>query len=192
MRESALFGTMFGLGAGAVLVGVTVSRLVVGQPPEKHAEAPSSVARETAPALAAETARPAQVQSPPSPVVSSAVEPPKVARPREPHAPRKHLRPPAVVETPPTTAPAVQETPSPPVVQQLPSAMAPVVQESPPTTASVPKREAAAAEPPPPDVGDAPIASPSPVAVVRGGAARPSARAPGARVIQVEPQDGAR
>jgi len=171
MRESALFGTMFGLGAGAVLVGVTVSRLVVGQP--------------------AETARPAQVQSPPPAVVSSAVEPPKVARPREPHAPRKHLRPPAVVETSPTTAPVVQETPSPPVVQQLPSAMAPVVQESPPTTASVPKREAAAAELPP-DIGDAPIASHPPVAVVRGGAARPGSRAPGARVIQVEPQDGAR
>jgi hypothetical protein len=153
MRESALFGTMFGLGAGAVLVGVTVSRLVVGQPPEKPA-----------------------------------VEPPKVARPREPRAPpRKHLRPPAVVETSPTTAPVVQETPSPPVVQQLPSAMAPVVQEPPPTTASVPKREAAAAEPPALEVRDTPITSPSPVAVVRGGAARPGSRAPGARVIQVEP-----
>jgi hypothetical protein len=192
MRESALFGTMFGLGAGAVLVGVTVSRLVVGQPPEKPAEAPSSVARETAPAVAAETPRPAQVQSPPSPVVSSAVEPPKAARPRESHAPRKHLRPPAVVEASPTTAPVVQETPSPPVVQQLPSAMAPVVQEPPPTRASVPNREALAAESPALEVRDTPIASPSPVVVVRGGAARPGSRAPGARVIQVEPQDAAR
>jgi hypothetical protein len=192
MRESALFGTMFGLGAGAVLVGVTVSRLVVGQPPEKPAEAPSSVASEAAPALAAETARPAQVQSPPPAVVSSAVEPPKVARPREPHAPRKHLRPPAVVETSPTTAPVVQVTPPPPFVQDPPSAMAPVVQESPPTMASVPNREALAAEPPALEARDTPITSPSPVAVVRGGAARPGSRAPGARVIQVEPQDAAR
>jgi len=83
MRESALFGTMFGLGAGAVLVGVTVSRLVVGQPSDKPAEESPTVATETAPALAAENARPAQAPSPLPAVVSSAVEPPKVARPRE-------------------------------------------------------------------------------------------------------------
>ena len=57
MRESALFGTMFGLGAGAVLVGVTVSRLVVGQ-------ATDNAAAEL-PAVAVETVRPAAVEPPP-------------------------------------------------------------------------------------------------------------------------------
>ena len=77
MRERALFGIMFGLGAGAVLVGVTVSRLVVGHTSEKLAE----------PAALAGT----QVA-----VVSPAVEPPPQAATQRQHraVPRKHLRAP--------------------------------------------------------------------------------------------------
>lgn len=86
MRESALFGTMFGLGAGAVLVGVTVSRLVVGQVAEKPAAEPAAAA----------------VQVPPA-AVSSAAEPP-VAVQRQGHAlPRKHRRPPVEEEAPVAT-----------------------------------------------------------------------------------------
>src|SRR5262249_29964238 len=73
MREGALFATMFGLGAGAVLVGVTVSRLVIGQPPERPAdERPVLAAEESVPAVAeavaAEAAPPAPgAQGPPRP-----------------------------------------------------------------------------------------------------------------------------
>lgn len=89
MRESTLFGTMFGLGAGAVLVGVTVSRLVVGQTPEKPA---------------AELAA-AAVQAPPA-AVSAAPEPrAETAVPRQGRAlARKHRRPPVEDETSAATA----------------------------------------------------------------------------------------
>jgi hypothetical protein len=162
MREGALFGTMFGLGAGAVLVGVTVSRLVVGQAPEKPAAAPPAAVAETLPAKVSSAAEPrAAVSSPAEPpaVVSSAAEPPApVAVSRQRRAVvRKHRRPPAPEETPLATA-------------------------------SVPTGATETVPPPPADV-DRP-----PVAVVRGGAARPipGARTPGPRIIQVDPLDGGR
>jgi hypothetical protein len=86
MRESALFGTMFGLGAGAVLVGVTVSRLVVGQVPEKPAAEPAAAA----------------VQAPPA-AVSSAAEPPVAVQRQGRALPRKHRRPPVEGEAPVAT-----------------------------------------------------------------------------------------
>lgn len=91
MRESALFGTMFGLGAGAVLVGVTVSRLVVGQVPEKSAAEPAAITVQAPPA---ETAIPRVVEPP----AQTAVQ-------RQGRAlPRKHRRPPVEEESPAATA----------------------------------------------------------------------------------------
>src|SRR5262249_31082848 len=89
MRESALFGTMFGLGAGAVLVGVTVSRLVVGQTPERPAAEL---------AAAAVQAPPADVSAAPEPRAETAI-------PRQGRAlARKHRRPPVEDESPAATA----------------------------------------------------------------------------------------
>jgi len=141
MREGALFGTMFGLGAGAVIVGVTVSRLVVGQPPEQPAEEPP----------------PSAAVVPPPAIVVSPAEPPAEAKRQRRTVVRKHLRPSAPEETPLATA-------------------------------AVPSGEAEAVVPPPTAAGDPPIG------IVRGGAARPSpgARAPGPRIIQVDPRDGDR
>src|ERR1043166_7928324 len=70
MREGALFATLFGRGAGAVLVGMPVSRLVVGQPPETLAEEPAPVVAEAPP--------PAIVEPVSSAVVLPAAEPPAV------------------------------------------------------------------------------------------------------------------
>lgn len=101
MRESALFGTMFGLGAGAVLVGVTVSRLVVGQTPEKPAAEL---------AAAAVQAPPADVSAAPEPRAETAVL-------RQGRAlARKHRRPPVEDETPAATAsiPKVEAEAAPP------------------------------------------------------------------------------
>jgi hypothetical protein len=183
MRESALFGTMFGLGAGAVLVGVTVSRLVVGQAPEKPAEEPPAAVVEATPAavgpappVIVKPAPSAAMQSSPPPVVSSVAPPAEVAlsgqhRP----VPRKHLRAPAVQEAAPKPAP--------------------VVEPAPPATGSIANREAPPAAPKPsvqaddpPIARDAPVADDGPITIVRGGVARPALRAPGAHVIQVEPQ----
>jgi hypothetical protein len=165
MREGALFATMFGLGAGAVLVGVTVSRLVVGQAPERAAVEP--------PVAAAEAPPPAIVEPPPPAVFSPAAEPSAVV-------------------------PPVVEPPAPPAVQRQQRTVvrkhrrAPVQEETPVATATVPRGEAEAVAPPsvavaPPSAegGDAPIA------IVRGGAARPNSggRAPGPRIIQVDPHD---
>jgi hypothetical protein len=166
MRESALFGTMFSLGAGAVLAGVTVSRLVVGQAPEKSAEEP--------PAVAIETARPAAVEPPPP---AAATPPSAVAPPVAPRAeialsgqhrplPRKHRRATVAEKSAPPPAPVVQET-------------AP--------TASIAKREVPT--PPRAQVDDTPIARDAPIAIVRGGVARMESPAPGAHIIQVEPRD---
>jgi hypothetical protein len=168
MREGALFGTMFGLGAGAVLVGVTVSRLVVGQAPEKRAEEPPPAAVEAPPVI---------VGPPPPVVVAPATEPPAVA---------SSTVPPSVVVSP--AEPPVE------AVQRQRRAVArkhrrpPLQQETPLATASVPTGEAEPAVPPPSVVGHAPVA------IVRGGAARPSpgSRAPGPRIIQVDPHDGER
>jgi hypothetical protein len=107
MREGALFATMFGLGAGAVLVGVTVSRLVVGQAPERAADEP--------PVAAAEALAPTIVAPPPSAVISPVVEPPAVVPSATEPAPpavrrqhrtlvRKHRRPPVQEDTPLATA----------------------------------------------------------------------------------------
>jgi hypothetical protein len=91
MRERALFSTMFGLGVGAVIVGVTVSRLVVGPAVENGAETP--------PAAAAETA---------SAAVSSAAQPQRQHRVR----PRKHRRPAVIEPVPAASAPSPEaETP---------------------------------------------------------------------------------
>ena len=85
MRERALFGTMFGLGAGAVLVGVTVSRLVVGQAPEKPPEEPPTVAAQARTTVVAPAAQP-----PPQPAI----------RRQHRALARKHRRPPVVEEAP--------------------------------------------------------------------------------------------
>ena len=89
MRESALFGTMFGLGAGAVLVGVTVSRLVVGQVPEKSAAEPATVGAQTPPAI---------VSPPAEPPAQTAVQ--RQGRGLS----RKHRRPPVEEESTAATA----------------------------------------------------------------------------------------
>ena len=107
MREGALFATMFGLGAGAVLVGMTVSRLVVGQPPETLAEEPAPVFAEALPPAIVEPPSPVvvvPVAEPPA-VVLSATEPAPasaVERQRRTLA-RKHRRP-MPEETPFATA----------------------------------------------------------------------------------------
>jgi hypothetical protein len=160
MREGALFATMFGLGAGAVLVGVTVSRLVVGQAPERAAVEP--------PVAAAEAPPPAIVEPPPPAVFSPAAEPPAVA-------------------------PPVVDLPAPPAVERQHRAVVrnhrrpPLREETPLATPSVPAGEAETIVPPPTVVGE-------PVAILRGGAARsnPGGRAPGPRIIQVDPQDTGR
>src|SRR5262249_20801159 len=118
-----------------------------------------------------------------------------------------HIEPPApVIVAPPTPAvvpPAVEPSPAavvPPVVEPPAAASQrqqravirkprrPPVPEEPVATATVPRDEAETAVPPPTEGGDAPVA------IVRGGAARPlpGARAPGPRIIQVDPHDGAR
>ena len=169
MREGALFGTMFGLGAGAVIVGVTVSRLVVGQAPEQTAEQP--------PPAAAEAPPPAIVAPLPPAVVSPAIEPPSVASSGAP--PIVGLSP---AEPPAEAIPRQRRT----VVRK--HRRAPAQEETPLATASVPRGEAETVVPPPAE------GSHPPVAIVRGGAARPSpgSRAPGPRVIQVDPPDGTR
>jgi hypothetical protein len=173
MREGALFGTTFGLGAGAVLVGVTVSRLVVGQAPPKAIEQPPAAAVEMAPSAAVvETAPPATAEPSPRAVVPPVASPPAEIATAGQHRPlpRKHRRPSADDEIAPRSAPAASDT-------------------SP--TASIAEREAPTAAPPPPraEVMGAPDAREAPVAIVRGGLLRPGMRAPGARIIQVEPQD---
>jgi hypothetical protein len=179
MRESALFGTMFGLGAGAVLVGVTVSRLVGGPAPEKPAEQPSAAVVEAAPP-AAVTPPPAAIPSAPPPVVSSVAPPAEIALSGQHRAlPRKHRRPPAEAAAPSAPAPIVEATPRTP---------APVVEQTPPATASIANREAPSPAPQPARVDDPPVARDGPIAIVRGGVARPASGGPGARVIQVEPQ----
>jgi hypothetical protein len=169
MREGALFATMFGLGAGAVIVGVTVSRLVVGQAPEQPAEEPPPAAVEAPP--------PAIVAPPPPAVVAPATEPPAVA---------SSAVPPSVVVSP-------AEPPAEAIGRQHRVVVRkhrrpPLQQETPLATASVPTGEAEPAVPSPSVVGHAPVA------IVRGGAARPSpgSRAPGPRIIQVDPHDDER
>jgi hypothetical protein len=236
MRESALFGTMFGLGAGAVLVGVTVSRLVVGQASDKAVEGPPAAVAETAPRAVVEAAPPAAVEPSPPAAVSSVAPPHAGMAMAGQHRPlpRKHRRPPAVEEAArktapvardnvptasiakreaptavpppaekaaPKAAPVVQEPAPPPSIakREAPTAAplpaekaapkaAPVVQEPVPP-ASVASREAPTAVPPPrAEVTDAPFAPDAPIAIVRGGVARPESQGPGARIIQVEPQ----
>jgi hypothetical protein len=159
MREGALFGTMFGLGAGAVLVGVTVSRLVVGQAPEKPAAEPTAAAAETLPAEVSSGAEPRALVPPPTEppaVVSSTAESPaQAATQRQRRAVvRRHRRP-------------------------------PVMEQTPLATDTVPTGETETVVPSHTGIDQPPIA------VVRGGAARPSpgARAPGPHIIQVDPQD---
>jgi hypothetical protein len=236
MRESALFGTMFGLGAGAVLVGVTVSRLVVGQASDKTVEGPPAAVAETAPRAVVEAAPPAAVEPSPPAAVSSVAPPHAGMAMAGQHRPlpRKHRRPPAVEEAArktapvardnvppasiakreaptaapapaekaaPKTAPVAQEpapppsiakreapTAAPPPAEKAAPKAAPVVQEPVPP-ASVASREAPTAVPPPrAEVTDAPFAPDAPIAIVRGGVARPESQGPGARIIQVEPQ----
>jgi Meckel syndrome type 1 protein len=161
MRESALFGTMFGLGAGAVLVGVTVSRLVVGQASDKAVEAPAAVI-ETASPAAVDTAPPAAVEPSP-PVAVPSVAPPPAGMAMAGHhrpLPRKHRRP-AVEEAAPKTAPvgkdiapsasvANREAPpaAPPPAENAAPKAGPVAQDTAPP-ASIASREAPTAAPPP-------------------------------------------
>jgi len=203
MRESALFGTMFGLGAGAVLVGVTVSRLVVGQASDKTVEGPPPAVAETAPRAVVEAAPPAAVEPSPPGAVSSVAPPHAGMAMAGQHRllPRKHRRPPAVEEAARKTAPvardnvppasiAKREAPTavPPPAEKAAPKAAPVVQEPAPPP-SIASREAPTAVPPPrAEVTDAPFAPDAPIAIVRGGVARPESQGPGARIIQVEPQ----
>ena len=129
MREGALFATMFGLGAGAVLVGVTVSRLVVGQPPEGLAEEP-------APAVA-EAPLPAIAASPAPAVVAPVAEPPAVV--------------PSATESP--AAPAVERQRRALVRKHR----RPIPEETPFATASVPRAEVEPVAPPPTEAGHPPI-----------------------------------
>ena len=199
MREGALFGTMFGLGVGAVLVGVTVSRLVVGQAPEQPAEEPPPAAAEApppavvapqSPAVVAppspavvERPSPAVVERPPPSVVSPVAEPPAVASPvAEPPAVASSAVPPPVVLPP-------AEPPAEAIARQRRTVVrkhrrAPVQEETPLATASAPTGEAEPAVP-------SPVVGHAPVTILRGGAARPSpgSRAPGPRIIQVDPRD---
>lgn len=180
MRESVLFGTMFGLGAGAVLVGVTVSRLVVGQAPEKAAEEPPAAAVERAPPAASTLPPAAAIHSATPPVVSSVAPRPEIALSGQHRAlPRKHRRSSRVEEAAPTAAPVVEATPA---TRPL------VLEPSPPATASIANREAPPPAPPTPQVTDEPIERDAPIAIVRGGVARPASHGPGAHIIQVEPQ----
>ncbi|MBV8753418.1 MAG: hypothetical protein JO328_11230 [Hyphomicrobiales bacterium] len=162
MRESALFGTMFGLGAGAVLVGVTVSRLVGGQVPEKPVEEPTAAVVEAPPPAAA-------IQSAPPPAVAP-VAPPAVIALSGQHRmlSRKHHRPPTPEEAVPKPAPLIEE---------------------PAPTASIATREAPPAAPPMAQVTDDRIARDAPIAIVRGGVVRPALRAPGPHIIHVQPPD---
>jgi hypothetical protein len=196
MREGALFATMFGLGAGAVLVGVTVSRLVVGQPPERPAEEPAVLAVEesvpaVAEAVAAKAAPPAVAEAPPRPVV---VEPPPAAAvapvPAPPAAIAVPAPPPAVVSSP--APPAIVSPPTEPRAEVAPPRQQrkavrkhrrpPAQDEAPLATASIPTDEAE------PHASSAAVRH-APIAIVRGGAARPSpgVRAPGPHIIQVDP-----
>jgi len=104
MREGALFGTTFGLGAGAVLVGVAVSRLVVGQPADKPGENPPPAVVEAAPADVTE-APPAVVSSVPQRSADAATP-----RPRR-VLPRKHLRAPGHEPAPVASTPADEPAP---------------------------------------------------------------------------------
>lgn len=137
MRAGALFGMMFGLGLGAVAIGVTVSRLVIGPAVEKGGQPPAVPVVAAAP-----------------PVISSAAAPVAAitARRRDAALARTHRRPTVVEPTPPASRPASDD------IAQI-------------------------AAPPPVVGGDAPIA------IVRGGPAvgLPASRAPGARIIQVDP-----
>src|ERR1043166_9458228 len=107
MREGALFATMFGLGSGAVLVGMTVSRLVVGQPPETLAEEPAPVVAEALPPAIVEPPSPVvvvPVAEPPAVVLSSTEPEPAPVLERQRRAlVRKHRRP-TPEETPFATA----------------------------------------------------------------------------------------
>ena len=184
MREGALFATMFGLGAGAVIVGVTVSRLVVGQAPEQFAEEP--------PPAAAEAPPPAIVAPPPAAVVAPAAEPPAVASSAAPPAVvAPAAEPPAVASSaaPPAIVVSPAEPPAEAIARQRRTVVrkhrrAPAQEETPLATASVPTGEAEPAVP-------SPVVGRAPVAIVRGGAARPNPgpRAPGPRIIQVDPRD---
>jgi hypothetical protein len=195
MREGGLFATMFGLGAGAVLVGVTVSRLVVGQlserpvgePPVLAAEVPvpavvEAVAAEAAAAAAGAPPRPAVLEPPPAAIVAPVPAPPAVVTvPAEP---------PAVVSSPPPRASV--SPPAEPPVEVAPPRQArkvvrkhrrpPVEDEAPLATASIPTEEA---EPAALSAG----VHHAPIAIVRGGVAwpRPGAHAPGPHIIQVGP-----
>jgi hypothetical protein len=195
MREGALFASMFGLGAGAVLVGVTVSRLVVGQAPERVAEEPPVVAAEALPAPTAEAPPAPVAEAPPPAVVSlppAVVEPPPaiVEPPAAAVAPAP-APPPATVLAPAPALPAVvapvAEPPAPPAVQRQHRAIVrkhrrPSPEETPDVTAAVPTGETEPAARPP-------LVAHAPIAIVRGGAARvgPGSRAPGPRIIHVDP-----
>jgi hypothetical protein len=219
MRESALFAAMFGLGAGAVLVGVTVSRLVVGQAPERAAEEPPVITFAPPPAT---TEAPPRIAEPPP---AGAKTPPPAAVETTPPA-AVETTPPAAVET---TPPAAAETPPPAAAKAPPAAVvepprAAVVASTPEPPAVVAPRAEPAAPPtvqrghrlvvrrhrPPPMPEQTPVATakvppheterpppgahPARVAIVRGGAARPAlgARASGPHIIHVDPQGGVR
>jgi hypothetical protein len=113
MRARALFAIMFGLGAGAVAVGVTVSLLVVGPAPERGIETSAPAAVETTPATAPAT---------PLALTSVAEPPTDPVTPRSRRAlARKHFRP-EVVE-PGATASAPRREADTPIAEPWPVAI---------------------------------------------------------------------
>jgi hypothetical protein len=180
MREGVLFATMFGLGAGAVLVGVAVSRIVVGDAPERPADEPRVVAASVnieAPPPAIVEPPPAVVPVPaPAPVAAVAAEAPAVG---------SSEAPPAIVSPP--VEPVAEAAPRRQPRKIVRKHRRPAIEEAPVATASVPAAEAE------PAASSPPVAH-GPIAIVRGGAARPveGTRAAGPRIIHVDPDDGGR
>jgi len=110
MRARALFAMMFGLGVGAVFVGTTVSRLVVGPALNRDAGRSPPVVAEPAPGAVSSIPVPPVTSSVPAPpAVASAQEPAvEPAPPRRRGFARRHLRATAD-EAPVASVPVAQE-----------------------------------------------------------------------------------
>jgi hypothetical protein len=188
MREGTLFGIMFGLGVGAVAVGVTVSRLVVGPAADKGAAPPVVVREAPQPALSSAGSRevaptalpPGVIRPPQQPVVAApSVSRPAVVEAPLPPKPYPDSRPVAVIPSPPV------DVPSPAAPVDKPVVLAPA--NSPAATPPAPAAAGVNVQ-----IGTPPDAVSPPVAIVRSGPApaaapEPERRSGGARIIQVEP-----
>jgi hypothetical protein len=162
MRARALFAIMFGLGAGAVAVGVTVSLLVVGPAPERGIETSPPAAVETTPATAPAT---------PLALTSVAEPPTEPVTPRSRRAlARKHFRP-EVVE-PDATASAPRREADTPIAEPWPVAI---------------DGGSVAIDGAPVAIDGAPVAI-----VRGGAAPATRAHSPGPRIIQLDPETAGR